>query len=94
MSKGKRYKSEKKLAVVKEVLKGDQTINQICIKHGISKTAVNKWKKKFNENAHMIFEMTTPKKESKNENPEYLTSVIGKLTVENDILKKALGVWD
>ena len=94
MARGKRYTSEKKLAVVKEMIKGAKTQEQICIKHGVSRSVTHKWMKQFNENGSMIFEIVSKKKQSEKESPEYLTGVIGKLTVENDILKKALGVWE
>ena len=94
MPKGKQYESATKITAVKELIKGSQTQEQICIKYGVSRSALNKWKKQFDNNAYLIFEVSTPKKPKEDKNPEYLTGVIGKLTVENDILKKALGVWN
>jgi transposase len=80
---------------MKDLLRGDKTFSQVCIKHGIAKSTVKGWQKKFEENAHMVFEIENKKKKpSKKESPEYLRSLIGDLTVENDILKKALSVWD
>ena len=93
MRKTKTYTSAKKLEVIKDLLRGDKTFTQVCIKHGISKSTVKGWQKQFEENGHMIFEVSKKREEPK-ESPEYLRSLIGNLTVENDILKKALSVWD
>jgi len=52
---------------------------------------VSKWKKEFLENAQVVFE----KKSSKanfDQKEATLHEQIGKLTVENDFLKKKLGV--
>jgi transposase-like protein len=89
----KTYTSAEKLEVVKELIKGDKPQNLICAKHGISKSAAMKWKKQFEENAHLVFELEAPKKQKEEDKPEYLKGIIGNLTVENDILKKALSVW-
>lgn len=94
MRKTKTYTSAKKLEVIKDLLKGDKTFTQVCIKHQIAKSTVKGWQKQFENNGHMIFEVSKPKKNEPKESPEYLKSIIGNLTVENDILKKALSIWD
>lgn len=94
MRKTQTYTSAKKLEVMKDLLRGDKTLTQVCIKHGIAKSTVKGWQKQFEQNGHMIFEISRKKKEETKDAPEYLKSLIGNLTVENDILKKALSVWD
>lgn len=94
MRKIQTYTSAQKMDVIKDLLRGDKTLTQVCIKHGIAKSTVQGWKKQFEENGHMIFEVSRQKKVEPKESPEYLKSLIGNLTVENDILKKALSVWD
>lgn len=89
-----RYTSSQKLDVVMDILKGDKTIDQICTVHTVSKVSAKKWKKFFLTNASAVFEIKNPKKEIKEEDsPDYLKSIIGNLTVENEVLKKALRVW-
>lgn len=90
----KTYTSAQKLEVVKELIRGDKPQNLILAKHGVSKAAATGWKKKFEESAHLVFELESPKKQKEEDKPEYLKEIIGKLTVENEILKKALSVWD
>ena len=92
MRKIKTYSRSKKLEVIKDLLRGDTTLKQVCIKHGIPSSTIKGWQKQFEENGHMIFEVSKNKEEPK-ESPEYLKSLIGNLTVENDIFKKALSVW-
>lgn len=94
MRKVNTYTSAKKLEVIKDLLRGDKSFTQVCIKHGISKSTVKGWQKQFEENGHMIFEVSPNKKPKESESPDYLKGVIGNLTVENSILKKALSVWD
>lgn len=95
MRKTQTYTSAKKLEVIKDLLRGDKTFTQACIKHGIAKSTASGWKKQFEENGHMIFEVSRRKrKQDPKDSPKYLKGIIGDLTVENDILKKALSVWD
>lgn len=94
MRKKLTYTSSKKFEVIKDLLRGDKTFEQVCIKHGLGKSTVSYWKKQFDRNGSMIFEITTPKRPKEEESPELLRDIIGKLTIENSILKKALSVWD
>jgi len=89
MPKRKSYETQKKVQVLRDLLRADKTIEEVCIKHSIAKSTAHKWKKTFDQNAHALFEITTrTKKTKKEDSPEYLKSIIGGLTVENDILKK------
>jgi len=97
MSKGRsRYDTDFKLKVVLESLQRDTTIEKVRIKYSISPSAINKWRKEFRNNAHVAFEAQSKSKTkpSEKDSPEYLKRVIGDITVENSILKKALSVWD
>ena len=94
MRKVKTYSSAKKLAVVKDLLKGDKTFSQVCIKHGIAKSTIKGWQKQFKDNGHMIFEISKSKKVNPKESPEYLKTIIGGQAIEIDVLKKALSIWD
>lgn len=91
------YTSKQKAQTVLDLLRGDKTLDEVCIKNGVSKTSVHYWKKKFDENVHLLFEIDTKsRKESKpkkEDSPDYLKGIIGKQVVELEILKKALGVW-
>jgi transposase len=91
------YDAEFKLRVVLESMQRDTTIEEVKVKYGVSSSVINKWRKKFKENASQVFDRGQGKKTSKKkpeDSPEYLKKLIGDLTVENTILKKALSVWD
>lgn len=90
----KNYDNEFKTKVVLESLQKTTTQERILAKYGISSSMLNRWRTKFLTNAHTAFEVQKPKKEDKSESPEYLKKIIGDITVENEILKKALSVWD
>lgn len=94
--KRSRYDTDFKLKVVLESLQRDTTIEKVRMKYNISPTAINKWRKQFRNNAHLAFEAQSKRKakQSEEESPGYLKKVIGDITVENSILKKALSVWD
>jgi transposase len=96
----KSYSNDFKLQVVLETYQKENTIESVCNKHGLSATVVNKWRKTFKDNGHLAFasgSVSGSKKKAKtkeSDSPEFLKQVIGDLTVENEILKKALSVWD
>ena len=93
MRKVQTYTSSRKLEVIRDILRGDKTLTQVCIKHSIAKSTVMGWKKQFDNNASMVFEMQTPQKEKQEDSPDLLKGIISRLTIENEILKKALSVW-
>lgn len=92
----KTYDSAFKLQVVLESFQRDRTIEQIKSRYGIAPSVLHKWRKLFKQNAHIVFE--SPKsnkpKAQASESPEQLKAIIGDLSVENALLKKALSVWD
>jgi transposase-like protein len=93
----KQYDAQFKLQVVLETFQKDITIEKVAIRHGLAVSVLNKWRSQFKQGAHLAFDSSLklgsakPKPEN---SPEYLKKVIGDLTVENSILKKALSVWD
>ena len=91
--KRKNYDPNFKAKVVLESMQPTTTIEQVRIRYNLHSSIINRWRNQFKKNAHLVF--TEPvKKQKPEESPEYLKNIIGNLTVENDILKKALSVWD
>ena len=90
------YDAEFKARVAMESLQHNITMEQLKRKYFVAASVINRWRNQFRQNAHLAF--TEPIKKAKDnsraESPEYLKRIIGDLTVENDILKKALSVWD
>ena len=92
MSSKKRrtYSAEFKLDTVMEGLQGKKTIAQICRERGIKDTLYYKWRDIFLERAAEIFASPgSSEKQEKAEQIAELERMIGKLAMENEILKKA-----
>jgi putative transposase len=84
----KHYSSEFKVKVVLELLKEDQTLNQLASKYGIFPGSLINWKKQFLENAELAFNKEQVIKEYKQKlchkelENEQLYNEIGKLTTQ------------
>lgn len=84
-----RHTEEKKLAVVLEGLKGNGSIAELSRRHGISDALYYRWRDQFVEGGRRALSGKTecPSSEMKQKLSEY-EKVIGRLTVQNEILKK------
>ncbi len=93
--KKRTYQSDFKVRVVLESFQRDTTIEKVRRKYQVSTSIINKWRATFRRNAHMVFENSgRTKQSSPGQSPDELKRIIGELTVENALLKKALSVWD
>jgi transposase len=96
MEKRNRYTPEFKTKVVLEVLKEEQTINEIAGKYEVSPIMISRWKAEFLERASMVFEKKTSEadkmKKEYESKQEHLEKLVGQLTVEVDWLKKKSGL--
>ncbi|WP_437438539.1 IS3 family transposase [Paenibacillus naphthalenovorans] len=92
MEKRNRYTSEFKTKVVLEVLREEQTVNEIAAKYEVSPVMVSRWKAEFLERASVVFEKKTSEvdklKKEYESKQEHLEKLVGQLTVEVDWLKK------
>lgn len=91
-----RYPPEFKLKAVIEILKGEKTASQLSGELGVHPMVLSEWKKHFLQNAAQVFEK--PKNSSKmnreaKEKAE-LFEQIGRLKMENEWIKKKLGILD
>lgn len=89
--KRKTYSNEFKARVALESLQRDTTIEQIRQKFNVHTTQINTWTKQLKHNVSAIFD--NPKRRAApepDESVDELRKMIGKLAMENDILKKAL----
>ena len=94
----KKYTAEFKLKAVLETLQRDTTIESVRKKFGVHITQLGNWRKTFfsksNQIATLVFESSSQSSRSKSsgdsKSTEELTRIIGELTIENQILKKAL----
>ena len=85
---GRVYSSEEKFNIIMESFQNpDITIAAICREHGIAVSLFYKWKEQFLEGGKKGLEGKDPDKSLIKEN-ENLKSIIGEMTVANEILKK------
>lgn len=84
-----KHTEEKKLTIVLEGLKGNGSIAELCRKHGISDALFYRWRDQFVEGGKRALsgKLESPSIEMKQKLSEY-EKVIGRLTVQNEILKK------
>lgn len=80
---------KKKIAL--EALREDKTLNQLASEHGIHPLQVGKWKKELIDGAEVLFESKKDRKQDDVSDREALEKKVGRLTMENDFLKKKLG---
>ena len=97
--KRKSYTPEFKLKVVLECLQRDTTQEEVCKKFGVSSSMIHRWRQEFQENAANVFFDRRDRKQkaqsqgyAPGESPDDLKRIIGELSVQNDILKKASGL--
>jgi transposase-like protein len=81
------YTPDFKLRVVMEIVTGVKKPSEVCREHRLKDSMVLVWRKTFAENAVRIFQ--TPDRSADAARIAELERVIGRLTVENEILKKA-----
>ncbi len=92
----RRYSPEFKTKVVLEVLKGEQTLNEIASKYQVLPKSIIEWKKRFLENAELAMEPNILFKEYKKKieelekKNERYAKKIGELTIEKEWLEKKL----
>ena len=98
-SKRKSYTAEYKLKVVLESMQRDTTQEDVCKKFGVSSPMLHRWRKEFQTNAESVFQdKRDPKQKARSagyepgQAPDDLKKIIGELTVQNEILKKASGL--
>jgi len=89
MAKRRDWSAEEKVEIVLAGIKGEKSIAQICRDNNISQTTYYNWRDKFLDSAKAAFRNGTSSEEKALKSKiEDLEQIIGKITVENEILKK------
>ena len=95
-----KYTTEFKTKIVLEVIKGENTLNEIASKYNIIPKNIMNWKKIFMDNAELAMEPAKAIKEYKDENLQLKSKIddyakiVGKMTVEKEWLEGKLQSLD
>lgn len=90
-SKKKVYSSRIKFQAILEVIKG-RAVGEVARTYGFHPTILPKWKKRFEDTGHTIFEES--KTDGYQKKIDDLTRLLGKKEIEIELLKKYLGGVD
>ena len=85
------FKPEFKAKVVLECICGEKSVSEACREYQLSPVLVGKWRTEFIENSAAIFEKNHKGTESQGQIAD-LERLVGRLTLENDMLKKASSI--
>ena len=88
MSKRRTFRPEFKAQVVLEVLTGAKSAAQVCREHQLKDTVLSRWKREFVERSAKVFEGGQAR-EREDERVAELERMVGRLTMELEIAKKA-----
>ena len=81
------FSLEFKRQIVQELLSDESTPAQLCRRHNISSSLLYHWKKQY---ARGRFENEPSAEEALKDRVEKLERLVGRLTLENEFLKKGL----
>ncbi len=88
MRKRRRFTPEFKAKVVLDVLTGAQSPAEACRKHTLSPNLLSTWKAHFLQQAHTLFQ-PDEQREGDQARIAELERMLGRATLQNEILKKA-----
>lgn len=89
----KKFGAEFKAKVALATIKGDKTLAQISSEYKVDVRQIYRWKQQLKERVGKIFsEKADGKEKSKDQLIEELYRKIGEIEVENDWIKKKLGL--
>jgi transposase len=84
-----RYSAEFKQAALQELVAGAKRPSQICRERRIDETTLRRWRLEYEEHGAAAWSTPAPGTGSADERIAELERVIGQLTVENLVLKRA-----
>jgi len=90
MKPRRKFTGEYKAKLVLEMLSGQRSVAEIARKEGIKDTLLHVWRTEFIRNAPQLFGLSQVQTEQvQHQQVAELEQVIGRLTIENEALKKA-----
>lgn len=87
MANRRSFSLEFKRQVVQELLSGESTPAQLCRRHNIGSSLLYHWKRQYSRGK---FENEPTEEAGLKDRVEKLERLVGKLTLENEFLKKGL----
>jgi transposase-like protein len=87
------WSTEEKQTIVLEGLRGMRSVAEICREHQISQTLYYRWRDKFLEGARNGLENGSADEKTHRAEIERLQKIIGKQTIEIEILKKTQSMF-
>jgi len=99
MAKRKRrnFSAEFKFETVVEALRGEKSAAQICRERDINENLLSRWKQEFLEQGASLFARSERAVAAQSENEARIAELermVGKLTMQIDVLKKASSLWE
>lgn len=92
----KQYTPEEKARLVLEALRGERTINEIASENNIHPNMLSRWKREAEKELYTLFQDRAAKerkaKKAQQAQMDELYTQIGKLTTQNEWLKKKSGL--
>lgn len=86
--KRRKWTGQEKFKIALQGLKGGVKISELCRDAGISETQYYKWRDQFMRSGEKIFSYGEDGHKKEREKIRQLEQMIGRLTIENEILKK------
>jgi transposase len=92
MAQRRRFTAKFKTQVVLDLLTGRKRMAHICREHNLKEQVVMRWRAVFLERAEFLFSAETERDEHLERIAE-LERLVGRLTMELDLAKKASQLW-
>ena len=92
MNQRRRFTPQFKTRVVLEVLTTLKSMAQVCREYDLKEQVVTRWKAEFLERAPTLF-VADPQREQDQARIAELERLVGRLTLELEIAKKASQLW-
>ena len=86
----RRFSAKLKFQIVLEAIRGERPVAEIARQYQINPNLIGRWKNEFLQNGHELFESPTADN-SREKKVEELQKLIGKQTIEIELLKNFLG---
>jgi transposase-like protein len=93
MNKRRKFSPQFKSQVVLQLLSGERSIAELCREHQLTSQMIGNWKQQFLTAATQAFE-TDVTSQAEQEHIAELERMVGKLTLELEIAKKASSLLD